>query len=164
MLLIFHDNCIVTEWRRLISIAYREAPEGIARIGQRILLKAEHAAVPRWTQTGGGWDRASLAPRADSEMPTPIDYVDSRGQSGNVAGGTKPPLLTRSGPRHSEHFRIGLRTRPTSWCRLNLWQTTRGGAGESQCTKSLCDSGEVQLGLSIIPRGEMVGSGGSALS
>jgi hypothetical protein len=31
-------------------------------------------------------------------------------------------------------------------------------------TKSLCDSGEVQLGLSIIPRGEMVGSGGSALS
>jgi hypothetical protein len=35
---------------------------------------------------------------------------------------------------------------------------------KGQCTKSLCDSGEVQLGLSIIPRGEMVGSGGSALS
>jgi hypothetical protein len=31
-------------------------------------------------------------------------------------------------------------------------------------TKSLCDSGEVWLVLSIIPRGEIVGSGGSALS
>jgi hypothetical protein len=37
-------------------------------------------------------------------------------------------------------------------------------AAYGQGTKSLCDSGEVQLGLSIIPRGEMVGSGGSALS
>ena len=33
-----------------------------------------------------------------------------------------------------------------------------------QSTKSLCDSGEVRLVLSIIPRGEIVGSGGSALS
>jgi hypothetical protein len=33
-----------------------------------------------------------------------------------------------------------------------------------QSTKSLCDSGEVRLGLSIIPRGEIAGSGGSGLS
>jgi hypothetical protein len=33
-----------------------------------------------------------------------------------------------------------------------------------QGTKSLRDSGEVRLALSIIPRGEIVGSGGSALS
>jgi hypothetical protein len=41
---------------------------------------------------------------------------------------------------------------------------TVGTAVECQSTKSLCDSGEVGLGLSIIPRGEVVGSGGSTLS
>src|ERR1700730_116215 len=37
-------------------------------------------------------------------------------------------------------------------------------AGQCQGTKSLRDSGEVRLVLSIIPRGEIVGSGGSVLS
>ena len=34
----------------------------------------------------------------------------------------------------------------------------------SQGTKSLCDSGEVRLVLSTVPKGEIVASGGSALS
>ena len=33
-----------------------------------------------------------------------------------------------------------------------------------QCTKSLCDSGEVRLDPSIIPREEIAGSTGSGLS
>ena len=38
------------------------------------------------------------------------------------------------------------------------------GAAMCQRTKSLRDSGEVRLVLSIIPRGAIIGSGGSALS
>jgi hypothetical protein len=55
---------------------------------------------------------------------------------------------------------IHVRSCPNTKRKLSGTQLVETGQG----TKSLCDSGEVQLGLSIIPRGEMVGSGGSALS
>jgi hypothetical protein len=58
------------------------------------------------------------------------------------------------------HISIHVRSCPNTRRKLRGAQSVETG----HSTKSLCDSGEVQLGLSIIPRGEMVGSGGSALS
>jgi len=61
------------------------------------------------------------------------------------------------------HIPIHVRSCPHTRRKLSGAQSVETGQ-MGQRTKSLCDSGEVQLGLSIIPRGEMVGSGGSALS
>ena len=55
----------------------------------------------------------------------------------------------RSGLLHLDQPTFAMLSSDSGWC---------------QSTKSLCDSGEVRLGLSIIPMGEIAGSGGSALS
>ena len=60
------------------------------------------------------------------------------------------------------HGRLTLSVRSTP----NSDRKLKGLDPVAKChsSKSLCDSGEVRLVLSIIPRGEIVGSGGSALS
>jgi hypothetical protein len=65
--------------------------------------------------------------------------------------------MTVSTAIQSEYMFSGLP--PATDIRQRGWHSV-----QCQSTKSLRDSGEVRLGLSIIPRGEIAGSGGSTLS
>jgi hypothetical protein len=62
---------------------------------------------------------------------------------------TAVTIAVESGLLHPNQPTFAMRASKSRWC---------------QSTKSLSDSGEVRLILSIIPRGEIVGSGGSTLS